>query len=98
LTPQPNIIPLDGSTIEVYIDGLPQGHPVYNNYRVDIATLFPGYRNAGVLGMPAGGGAVGYFFIDTTKLANGLHTIAWSVSDGAGNAAGIGSRYFIVQN
>ena len=36
--------------------------------------------------------------IDTTKLTNGLHNIAWSVTDSAGNAAGVGSRYFIVQN
>ncbi len=46
LTPQPNIIPINGSTIFVFIDNLPVGHPVYNNYRSDIATLFPGYQNS----------------------------------------------------
>ena len=46
LTPQPNIIPIDGSTIDVYIDGVFRGHPVYNNYRPDIAGLFPGLRNS----------------------------------------------------
>jgi hypothetical protein len=66
------------------------GHPVYNNYRVDIATLFPGLQNSD--------GAVGYFYLDTTKLTNGVHTIAWSVTDSAGNDQGIGSRYFTVQN
>jgi hypothetical protein len=74
-----NIIPADGSTIWVFIDNMPIGHPVYNNYRSDIATLFPGLQNSG--------GAVGYYFVDTTTLTNGLHSIAWSVKDSAGNAS-----------
>jgi hypothetical protein len=90
LTRQPNAIPTDGSTIWLYIDGAPVGHPVYNVYRADIARLFPGYANTN--------GAIGYFVIDTTALENGLHTIAWSVTDNAGNAAGIGSRFFRVRN
>ena len=85
-----NIIPIDGSTIWVYIDNLRVGHPVYNNYRSDIATLFPGFRNSL--------GAVGYYYIDTTKLTNGLHTIAWTATDSAGNTQGLGSRFFNVQN
>ena len=36
--------------------------------------------------------------LDTTSLANGIHTIAWSVTDNQGRADGIGSRYFWVQN
>ncbi len=90
LTPQPASIPTNGSTITVYVDKKALGHPVYNQYRVDIATAFPGYANSQ--------GAVGYFFIDTTKLANGLHTMSWVVTDNQGHAAGIGSRFFIVQN
>jgi hypothetical protein len=90
LTPIGKSIPIDGSTIWVYIDGLPIGHPVYNNPRMDIETLFPGYANSG--------GAVGYYYIDSTQLTNGLHTIAWSVTDNLGAKSGIGSRYFIVQN
>jgi len=90
LTPPPKNIPTDGSTIWVYIDNLPVGRPVYNNYRVDIATLFPGYANSP--------GAVGYYYIDTTQLANGLHTIAWVVTDNLGAATGIGSRFFMVMN
>jgi hypothetical protein len=43
-------------------------------------------------------GAVGYFYINTTVFANDLHTIAWSVADSEGQASGIGSRYFWVQN
>jgi hypothetical protein len=90
LTPPPASIPIDGSTITVFVDGAPLGHPTYNQYRSDIATLFPGYANSG--------GAVGYWIIDTHTLANGLHTIAWSVIDDMGRAEGIGSRFFRVQN
>jgi uncharacterized repeat protein (TIGR01451 family) len=90
LTPLPGAIPLDGSTIWVFVDGVQVGHPVYNNYRSDVATLFPGYANSS--------GAVGYYVLDTTKLANGIHTIAWSVSDDRGRTEGIGSRYFWVSN
>ena len=90
LTPQPNSIPTDGSTISVYVDGVNLGHPVYNIYRSDIANLFPNYANSN--------GAVGYFYIDTTIYENGLHTIQWVVSDDAGNTDGIGSRYFNIRN
>ena len=43
-------------------------------------------------------GPVGFLYIDTTKFANGVHTIAWSVTDNQGRADGIGSRYFNIQN
>ena len=36
--------------------------------------------------------------IDSTTLSNGVHTISWGVTDNAGNAEGIGSRYFTVLN
>jgi hypothetical protein len=90
LTPLPNTIPIDGSTIQVWVDGVSLGNPVYNQYREDIATLFPNYNNSE--------SAVGYFYLDTTQYNNGVHTIAWSVEDNAGNADGIGSRYFTIQN
>ena len=90
LTPQPNQIPEDGSTINVWVDGVNIGHPVYNQYRDDIATLFPGLANSD--------GAVGFFYIDTTAYDDGVHTIAWGVEDNAANAEGIGSRYFKVIN
>jgi Leucine-rich repeat (LRR) protein len=54
LTPWPNQIPTDGSTIDVWVDGVKLGHPTYNLYREDIATLFPGYANSE--------GAVGYYY------------------------------------
>ena len=90
LTPPPNAIPAEDSTIHVYVDGVNLGHPIYNIYREDIATLFPGYANSH--------GAAGYFCLDTTVYEDGLHTIQWTAADNAGNTDGIGSRYFTIQN
>jgi hypothetical protein len=90
LTPQPNKIPTNGSTIKVYVDGVYLGHPLYNLYRPDIASFFPGYANSS--------GAAGYFYLDTTAYENGVHTIQWTATDNAGNIDGIGSRYFTIQN
>jgi hypothetical protein len=90
LTPQPKNIPEDGSTINVYVDGVDKGHPRYNIYRSDIAGLFPSYANSN--------GAVGYFYLDTTAYANGVHTIQWTATDNAGQTDGIGSRYFTISN
>ncbi len=90
LTPQPNSIPTDGSTINVFVDGVNLGHPTYNMYRPDVAALFPGYANSD--------GAGGYFNLDTTTYSNGVHTIYWTATDDAGNTDGIGSRFFTIQN
>jgi hypothetical protein len=90
LTPLPNKINVNGSTIDVEVDGVKIGHPTYNNYREDIASLFPTYKNSS--------GAIGYFYLDTTAYENGVHTIQWIATDNAGNTDGIGSRYFTVQN
>ncbi|HEY6390477.1 MAG TPA: SBBP repeat-containing protein [Bryobacteraceae bacterium] len=90
LTPQPGIIPINGSTITVVIDGVPVGNPTYNQFRSDIANLFPGYANSM--------GAVGFFHINTTTLANGVHTISWNVFDNLNRGEGLGSRYFNVLN
>ncbi|MCX6583305.1 MAG: Ig-like domain-containing protein [Candidatus Aminicenantes bacterium] len=90
LTPMPNMIPFDGSTIGVWIDGVYIGHPVYNKYREDIALLFPGYANSN--------GAACYYYLDTTAYKNAIHTIQWTAADSGGNIDGIGSRYFSIQN
>jgi hypothetical protein len=90
LTPQPKAIPVDGSTIDVYVDGTFVGHPTYNQFRSDIAGLFPGLKNTN--------GAIGYVILDTRTLPDGLHTIGWLIRDDAGQAAGVGSRFFRVQN
>jgi hypothetical protein len=87
LTPIPNKIPVDASTIKVFIDGQNIGKPIYNIYRNDIARLFPGYTNSN--------GAGAYFDFDTTTYVSGIHTIQWTATDNAGNTDGIGSRYFV---
>ena len=85
LTPQPKVIQTDGSTIAILVDGQSIGSPTYNQFRADIAALFPGYANSA--------GAVGYRAIDTTALAEGIHTIAWMLQTTKGprpeSAAGI---------
>jgi hypothetical protein len=90
LTPQPDHIATNGSTIDVYVDGVKLGHPTYNIYRADIANLFPGYANSN--------GAAGYFPLDTTAYTDGVHTIQWVATDNAGKTDGIGSRYFTIRN
>ncbi len=90
LTQNPKVIPFDGSTLQVYVDGVAVGSPSYNHYRSDIATIFPELANSN--------GAVGFRIIDTTTLANGLHTIVWTATDSAGITSGLGSRFFRVSN
>jgi len=90
LTPQPNTIPFDGSTITVWVDGLPMGSPVYNQYNKDIAASFSGYNNKD--------GAGGYFSLDTSSLTYGVHTVVWTVKDDAGNSGAVGFRYFSSEN
>jgi hypothetical protein len=90
LTPLPGTIPTNGSTISVFVDGAPIGSPTYNLFRSDIASLFPGYNNTN--------GAVGLFGLNTTSYANGVHNLAWSVTDNLGRVDGIGSRFFTVLN
>jgi hypothetical protein len=90
LTPPPNSIAVDGSQINVIVDGENLGHPSYNRYRSDITELFPGYANSS--------GAGGIFYLDTTTYTNGVHTISWTAVDSAGNSAGIGSRFFTIDN
>jgi hypothetical protein len=94
LTPGTAKILENGSTIRVYVDGRSVGYlstgGEYNISRPDIVSLFPGYTNTN--------GAAGVFYLNTRTLTNGMHSIAWSVTDNQGRADGIGSRYFFVQN
>ncbi len=91
LTPQPNKVPEDGSTIKLSINGVPLNNPaVYNIYRPDIPRWFPGYANSN--------GAMAYFTFDTTAYNNGVHQIWWIATDDAGNKDGIGSRFFEIKN
>ena len=81
LTPMPNKIPEDGSTINVYIDNKKVGNAQYNVPRPDIENLFPGYANSG--------SAHAFFDSDTTQFKNGIHTLQWVVTDSARNTKGI---------
>ena len=92
-TPPGRIIPLDGSTITVIVDGVARGTVSYNHERADIEALFPNYRNT-----QGTNGAIGFRVIDTTALANGLHTISWVATDDQGGTSGLGSRFFTVSN
>jgi phosphodiesterase/alkaline phosphatase D-like protein len=90
LTPTPNAIPIDGSTITVWVDGLTKGSPVYNQYRKDIALSFPSTINRD--------GAGASFSLDTSLLGHGMHTMTWSAADDAGNKNAVGFRYFFIDN
>ncbi len=84
--------PPAGGTVNVVIDGVVAGSPAGWTGRSDIAALFPAATYPGI------GTALGVFSFSSTGLANGVHTIAWGVTDSQGGAAGIGSRYFTVSN
>lgn len=90
LTPLPNYIPTDGSTIYVFVDGVKIGHPIYNVNSPAIAKLFPGYVNSE--------NARGYFNLHTAGYEKGLHTIEWVAIDSNKDMGGIGSRYFLIQD
>jgi hypothetical protein len=90
LTPNPDKIPEDGSTINVFINGNFVGKAYYGLYRKDIADYFPGLANTN--------GAKAYFDFDTTAYSNGVHTIEWSVTDSGKDNGGIGSRFFTIAN
>jgi hypothetical protein len=117
------LIPTDGSTMTVFIDGLATALVAYNQCRGTVGNPVPAgvYCNddvANIFGNPtpqppgtlrasnptlfrnldAERGVIGAYDFDTTTLSDGLHTIAWSVTDSAGRTEGIGSRFFIVLN
>jgi len=84
--------PPGGGTVQVLVDGVAVGSPAGWAARSDLTALFPVSQYSGV------GTALGVFGLDTTKLANGLHTIAWIAADNLGAQQGIGSRFFTVSN
>ena len=84
--------PPGGGTVRVVIDGLAVGAPSGWTNRSDLSAVFP------VALYPGVNSALGVHTFSATGLTNGLHTIAWSVTDNLGGAAGIGSRYFTVFN
>ena len=73
------------------IDGVTVGHPGPLSPRPDIQAHLPGYANTD--------NAVGGVRASTRRpIRDGLHTIAWVVTDSGGQTDGIGSRYFIIDN
>jgi hypothetical protein len=48
--------------------------------------------------LDVGRGPQAGYWLDTTTLSRGIHTIVWGVTDSAGRGEGIGSRYFTVLN
>jgi hypothetical protein len=52
--------------------------------------MFLGYANSS--------GAGAYFDFNTTTYSSGIHSIHWVAKDNAGNADGIGSRYFSISS
>ena len=90
ITPPPKSIPTDGSTIWVWMDGTRLGNPTYNQYREDVATLFPEYNNSQ--------GAGGYFSFSPNQFRNGAHTLVWSATDDTGESDFIDSKCFRIHN
>lgn len=90
LTPLPNKIPEDGSTLKIFIDEKDIGNADYNLYRADIASLFPEYLNSN--------GALVYFELNTKSFNDGVHKLEFLAIDNAGNFGSIGSRYIKFDN
>jgi len=89
LAPPPRTIAEKGG-LAAWIDGQFAGYPSYGGLREEIALAYPGFANSA-----AAGGAL---ILDTTKYADGWHTLAWSATDSSGEAGAIGSLYFRIQN
>jgi hypothetical protein len=95
LTPNPNATDPRTCTIAngnvwMSIDSQPLTPVHYGDTRTDIASAFSGFSN--------GSSAGGSFYIDTTALGNGDHTIGWYVVDNCDRADGVGGRFFTVLN
>jgi uncharacterized repeat protein (TIGR03803 family) len=84
--------PPGGGLVQVFIDGVLAGTPAGWTSRSDLTAAFPQAQYSGV------GNALAVFEVDTTALSNGVHTIAWFVTDNQGVAEGVGSRFFTVSN
>lgn len=85
--------PPAGGHVDLLIDGaIASAVPTGWTSRSDLTALFPAGQFPGIVS------AVGNAMFDSTALANGVHTIAWVVTDNLGTASGVGSRYFTVAN
>jgi beta-glucanase (GH16 family) len=84
--------PPEGGTVRVVIDGVAVGSPSGWTSRSDLTAAFGAGSYHGL------NSAAAVFALDTTALADGLHTIAWIVTDNQGATSGVGSRFFSVLN
>jgi hypothetical protein len=86
--------PPGGGTVQVFVDGTAVGVPSGWTNRSDLTTLF--VPNSSYPGLNT---ALGVYGLNTTVLANGVHTIFW-IATGAGGigTSGIGSRFITVSN
>jgi uncharacterized protein YjiK len=84
--------PPDGGTVTAFIDGVAIGAPGSWGARPDLTAAFPPAT------YPAVARALGVIGVNTTTLANGVHTIAWTVTATNGQQDGIGGRFFTVAN
>jgi hypothetical protein len=87
------IVTSDPTRYRVLVNGVPQSLVPGVNWfsglsRSDLAAAFPGRCNSN--------DALAAYYLDLRPLGNGLHTLAWEVTDSAGKVAGIGSRFFEV--
>jgi hypothetical protein len=80
---------IPAANVRVMIDGIFLPGVPSTAARADISAIFPGFDTGA-----AGRGLV----IDTRAYADGVHTIAWIVSDSQGHTDGIGSRFFRIAN
>jgi hypothetical protein len=84
--------PLEGGTVQVVIDGAAVGSPTGWTSRSDLTGYFPVALYSGI------SHALGVYSFDSRTLSNGIHTLAWAVTDNMGGTTGVGSRYFTVSN
>jgi hypothetical protein len=77
--------------VQVFIDNVFVGNPGGLSRRADIDAAFEplGFNTSQANRVLA---------IDTTKFANGVHTIGWLVTDSNGRTDGVGSRFIRIQN
>jgi hypothetical protein len=91
LAPAPGQIPVNGSTIRLWMDGQILANTVtYQQSRPDVTAVFPGWPNSSAPGAS--------FTFDTRAFSNGIHEIYWTASDDRGEQDGIGSRIITIQN
>jgi len=80
---------IPAANVRVMIDGAFVPGVPSTAARSDITATFPTFDTS-----EAGRG----LFIDTRGYADGMHTIAWIVTDSEGNSDGLGSRFFRIAN